>query len=222
MDLFINVPVGLLGMWAVARFVPPLRQPDPGPFDTKGFALAVLAITALMGAARRWASAWCRGPCKVGHHGLALGALAAYVRHALRTPRPVLDLRLLRVDTFRRQHDGRRPRPHGPGRDAVPAAASVPGGPGLEPLEAGLVTIGTGWGLRVQAGGARAHPARGLPPDAHRLQPAHRRADGRARLLPGRRRPSRSSSCTLMFSGFMRSMQFTATNTVASRTSPER
>jgi hypothetical protein len=67
-------------------------------FDARGFTIAGIAIAALILAAetRELAPAWARWTLA------AVGALAfaAYVRHALRTPDPVLDLRLFRHVTL--------------------------------------------------------------------------------------------------------------------------
>ncbi len=48
---YINLPVGLLGMWAVWSFVAKRREPHPGPFDTIGFVLAAVAMSTTMGLA---------------------------------------------------------------------------------------------------------------------------------------------------------------------------
>ena len=45
---FINIPIGLIGMAAVVKFVPRITLPHPGRFDWSGFALAATAITGVV------------------------------------------------------------------------------------------------------------------------------------------------------------------------------
>ncbi|MCY1046764.1 DHA2 family efflux MFS transporter permease subunit [Corallococcus sp. bb12-1] len=212
---FINVPVGLLGMWAVARFVPVLKQPDPGPFDKKGFALAVVAITTLMGAAETAGIGLVPWPAQLGIALVAVGALAAYVRHALRTPRPVLNLRLLQVPTFRASMLGGALVRMGLGATPFLLPLLFQVGLGWGPLEAGLVTIGTSMGafackpvapvLIRRVGFRKTLIISNLLTAALTAVPAFFRMSTPIPFIIG----------TLICSGFMRSLQFTATNTVA-------
>ncbi|NTX58720.1 MFS transporter, partial [Myxococcus sp. CA039A] len=98
---FINVPVGLLGMLAVSRYVPELPQPHPGPFDWKGYAIAAVAIILTIGAAETLGVGLVPVHIQMGMALVAVGAIALYVAHALRMKKPVLDLRLLKLSTFR-------------------------------------------------------------------------------------------------------------------------
>lgn len=97
----INVPLGLVGVLLARRLVPDLRAETPGRLDVRGFALVAVGVAALvvgleaLGAQRPgWA---------VVAVGLGTSAvvLALAVRHLLRTPRPLVDLRVLRIATYR-------------------------------------------------------------------------------------------------------------------------
>jgi EmrB/QacA subfamily drug resistance transporter len=212
---FINVPVGLLGMWAVARFVPPLRQPDPGPFDTRGFTLSVVAITALMGAAETVGIGLVPGGVQAVTVLVAVAALGAYVWHALRAPRPVLNVRLFRVPTFRASMVGGALVRIGLGATPFLLPLLFQVGLGWGPLEAGLVTIGTGMGafackpvapaLIRRVGFRQTLIAANLLTAVLTAVPAFFRAGTPIPLIIG----------ILVGSGFMRSLQFTATNTMA-------
>ncbi|MGD9508531.1 MAG: MFS transporter [Geminicoccaceae bacterium] len=98
---WINVPIAILGLALVTMFIPARAEPRPPPFDWQGFGLTACGLVGLMfgfetlgrDVVPGWASALLLGagvPC-----------LGLYVRHALATAHPVLDLGLLRVRTFR-------------------------------------------------------------------------------------------------------------------------
>jgi EmrB/QacA subfamily drug resistance transporter len=99
----LNVPLGLVGVLLARRLVPDLRMADSDPpaLDVRGFALTAVGVAALvvglegLGAEQpHWAGAGA---------GLAVAAagLALAVRHLLRSPRPLVDLRVLRIATYR-------------------------------------------------------------------------------------------------------------------------
>lgn len=96
----VNIPVGLLGVLLVLRFVPADARERYAPLDLIGFILSGFALATLI-----------HGLSLAGHPdaraidfgayilvGIALGAVA--VRHAMRHPTPMLDLRAIRVPTF--------------------------------------------------------------------------------------------------------------------------
>jgi len=98
---YINVPIGMLGFWLVRRFIPEIRQHvRPSRFDLRGFALCGSSLGCLLfgfemiGQDADLGYALCL---------LALGAVAGlgYLWHAKRRTDPVLDLSLLRIDSFR-------------------------------------------------------------------------------------------------------------------------
>jgi EmrB/QacA subfamily drug resistance transporter len=98
---FINIPIGILGIALAAMYVPNIREEDTPPLDVAGFLLSGIGLALLM-----------LGLASGGRHlipeAVSLGCViigsvcvAAYVRHAKRTPHPVLRLDLLKVPTFR-------------------------------------------------------------------------------------------------------------------------
>ncbi|MFP2927448.1 DHA2 family efflux MFS transporter permease subunit [Pyxidicoccus sp. 3LG] len=212
---FINVPVGILGMLAVARFVPPLHQPDPGPFDTWGFVLAAIAITTLIGAAETLGIGLVPWPLQLGLTFVALSTLAAYVWHALRAERPVLNLRLLRIDTFRASLMGGTLVRMGLGATPFLLPLLFQLALGWTPVEAGLVTIGSGLGalscksvapvILRRVGFRKTLIFANLASAVLTALPAFFRHGTPIPLIVG----------VLVVSGFMRSLQFTATNAVA-------
>jgi EmrB/QacA subfamily drug resistance transporter len=97
---WINVPVGMLGLILVWRFIPEVEGGDPGPLDARGLlfwggALALL-MAGLETAGRGIAPAWF--PPAALLLGLLLGWRAA--RHSRAAARPAVDLSLLRIPSF--------------------------------------------------------------------------------------------------------------------------
>ena len=212
---FINIPVCLLGIAAVLAFVPRLRQPDPGRFDRKGFVLSALAVSALVVLAET-AGVGLLPP--VLQAALAVVTVAvgwAFVRHALRTEKPVLDLRLLGQRTFRASLLGGALVRLGIGATPFLLPLLLQVGLGWSPLRAGLVTIFTAAG---------AITAKFL------VQPIIRRFGFRTVLIGSALLVAVASALPGLFSattpvplmiaamaigGLVRSTQFTSANTVA-------
>ena len=97
---YINIPVGVLGAWAVTRYVPKLRQPDPGRFDAGGFVLSAMVISGVVVVSEiggvNLVPVWVPVVMAV----VTAAAAVAYWVHARRTERPAVDLRLFRHPTF--------------------------------------------------------------------------------------------------------------------------
>ncbi len=212
---YINLPVGIAGICAVAAFVPRVVEPDPGRFDAVGFllvagsicAIAFVADTAGLGVAPLWSEA-------VGASVAALAAVA-FVRHALRVERPIMDLRLLKIPTFASSMVGGSLVRLGLGASPLLTPLMFQVALGWSPGKAGLVTI-------AQAAGAMA-----LKPVA---QPIIRRLGFRTVLLGSAIAVAVLSACPggfradtpivamvviLAIGGFVRSLQFTSANAIA-------
>jgi EmrB/QacA subfamily drug resistance transporter len=98
---WINVPIGVLGIVLVSLFIPNVREERPPPLDLRGFLISSVGLLGLVAGFESIG----RGLIAPGFTLLLLLAgglaLALYVRHARRTPHPVIDLALLEVPTFR-------------------------------------------------------------------------------------------------------------------------
>lgn len=95
----LNVPVGIVGVLLVMRFIPRLEE-SRRPFDARGFALLAAASASLLSGLDLMstsAGSWGFGGA-LAAGGIILGALA--VRHLRRHPHPVLSLRAARLPTF--------------------------------------------------------------------------------------------------------------------------
>ena len=98
---YINVPIGLAGIVFASLFIEETREPAPGHFDFLGLALCGTALACLTFGIEIVSS-------DVGSHLASAALLAAcvfgaglYVLHARRHPRPLLDVGLMRIATFR-------------------------------------------------------------------------------------------------------------------------
>jgi EmrB/QacA subfamily drug resistance transporter len=98
---YINVPIGIAGIILVTVFIDEMKEPTRTKFDLRGLVLAGTALSCLMfgievasrGVGTHWAVVALLAA------GVASGAL--YAVHARHHPRPMLDFRLLRIETFR-------------------------------------------------------------------------------------------------------------------------
>ncbi len=98
---YINVPIGVVGIILVTRYIEQMREPARSPFDIVGLVLAGTALASLMFGIEVAS----RG---VGSHLITGGLLGAgviaaglYALHARRHPQPMLDFRLMHITTFR-------------------------------------------------------------------------------------------------------------------------
>ncbi|MDR3513644.1 MAG: MFS transporter, partial [Caulobacteraceae bacterium] len=97
---YLNLPVGVLGVVLVTKFIGQVRgERRPRP-DLTGFVLSGLSLGGLLfGFEMTSRTGELRTALALIVMGLAAGAL--YVRHARRTSDPILDLSLMQVPTFR-------------------------------------------------------------------------------------------------------------------------
>jgi EmrB/QacA subfamily drug resistance transporter len=97
----INVPLGLAGLVVARRLVPDVRGPAVDGLDWRGFGLTAVGVAALVVGIEAIGSS--RPDYTVAAVALAVAgvALTAAVLYLLRVPRPLLDLRILRIATYR-------------------------------------------------------------------------------------------------------------------------
>jgi EmrB/QacA subfamily drug resistance transporter len=97
----INVPLGLAALVLARRLVPDVRADDAGPLDRRGFLLAAAGIAALVVGMESVAARRPDWPAAIGELVVAAALVTATVGYLLRTGRPLLDLRILGVRTYR-------------------------------------------------------------------------------------------------------------------------
>jgi EmrB/QacA subfamily drug resistance transporter len=136
----INLPMGALGIALASRFIPDLREEAP-PLDWIGFLLAGLGLSTAM-----------FGFSTLGRHLIPFGiaavtlaggllALGAYVWHAHRTPKPLLDLGLFRLPSYRAGVLGGSLFRIGIGATPFLLPLMLQLGFGLSPVHSGLLTF---------------------------------------------------------------------------------
>jgi EmrB/QacA subfamily drug resistance transporter len=98
---YVNVPIGIIAVTAALRILPSVKPKPVERLDYLGLALMATGLPLLtyglaeIGATGNFGSAKVIIPCLAG-----LALIAAFAMHALRVPRPLLDLRLYRRPTF--------------------------------------------------------------------------------------------------------------------------
>ena len=136
----INVPISLLGIYLVIRYIPDIREEDLPPLDIGGFfllalglALTMLGLSALGGHLL---------PPIVTGFSIAIGAafLFGYWRHARSAKSPVIDLAVLQYPTFRAAVVGGTLFRIGAGATPFLLPLLFQLGFGLDPLHSGLLT----------------------------------------------------------------------------------
>ena len=211
----INIPIGILGFVLVTLFIEDVREPPRGRFDLRGLLLTGIALVGLMfgfetlgrGVVPLWAT----------EAMLTAGGVAVflYFMHARRHEAPVLDFTLLRLPCFGVAFGAMMLFRTGIGAIPFLLPMMLQVGFGKEAVESGLITFASSAGALV-------------------MKPVTQRAlrlfgfrdtliwnglfSGIMLSLCAAFRPTWPAAAiylTLLIGGFMRSLQFTAYNTLA-------
>jgi EmrB/QacA subfamily drug resistance transporter len=143
----VNIPFGLLGIWLARRFIADLREESPRvKFDLKGFALLALGLSLSLGALETVGKGIVPPVLQASCAAAGLALLAGYVLHALRREEPLIDLRILRFETFRAVIVGGMPLRIAIGASPFLLPLMLQLGFGLSPLASGLITVATAIG----------------------------------------------------------------------------
>ncbi|MBV9237263.1 MAG: MFS transporter, partial [Xanthobacteraceae bacterium] len=142
----INIPIGLLGIALATQFIPDMRGDERVPFDFVGFALAGIGIGGLaFGLTTAGVNYF---PTSVVAALVTVGTIStiAYVRHSNRTPAPLLDLSLFKLQTFRASVLGGFVFRIGVGALPFLLPLLLQLGFNMTPFESGLITFSTALG----------------------------------------------------------------------------
>jgi EmrB/QacA subfamily drug resistance transporter len=151
---WINVPVAVLGIVLITRYIPDVREEAPDGFDLTGFLLVGPGLAMFLTGATLAGLGLVPGGLVAGLSVIGAGLLGLYVVHALRDPAPLLDLKLLHIPTFRAGLIGGFLFRIGIGAAPFLIPLMLQYGFGLTPFQSGLMTFATGFGamfMKTQA-----------------------------------------------------------------------
>jgi EmrB/QacA subfamily drug resistance transporter len=98
---FVNLPIGLLGLYLVHRHLPDYREEHSHPLDIAGLILFGCGIALLSYVLEVFGEHTLSGRAKLGLLAISIASLTAYGLRATRTEFPLLRLSLFRIRTFR-------------------------------------------------------------------------------------------------------------------------
>ncbi|SFV36754.1 MFS transporter [Hyphomicrobium facile] len=151
---WINIPVALLGLVLITRFIPDVREKTSATFDLRGFLLIGPGLSLFL------TGVTLMGLGIVGPETVflitAAGAvlLGGYAWHALRVTAPIIDFRLLAIPTFRAGVAGGFLFRTGLGAGPFLLPLLFQSGFGMTAFQSGLMTFATGVGaifMKTQA-----------------------------------------------------------------------
>ncbi len=98
---FVNIPIGLLGLYMVYRHLPDYRETRNHPLDIVGLVLFGSGVSLLSYVLEVFGETSLSGREMLGLLAVSAALLGAYGLHSVRIPHPLLRLRLLRIRSFR-------------------------------------------------------------------------------------------------------------------------
>ena len=211
----INVPIGLIGIVLATRYIEDVRMENLERFDLAGMVLAGLGVAGLAFGLSVVGLGLVPLPIVAGL--LATGAIfmTAYVMHARRTPSPVLDFSLIRIPTFRANVVSGSLFRLGIGALAFLLPLMLQLGFNYTPLQSGLVTFTAAVGaFTMKTFAARIIRRFGF----RRILIVNALISSAFTAACGfftPHTPFGAMIAVLLIGGFFRSLQFTATNTIA-------
>jgi EmrB/QacA subfamily drug resistance transporter len=98
---FVNIPLALVGLWMIRRYMPDFRDPDVAPLDRSGFVFFGAGVALLSYVLEVFGEHQHETPLIATLALAAVSLLGLYAWHERRTARPLIELALFRVRTFR-------------------------------------------------------------------------------------------------------------------------
>jgi EmrB/QacA subfamily drug resistance transporter len=211
----INVPMGLIGILLVTRFIENLKAEALERFDLPGMVLSGIAIAGItfgLSIAGLDIAPW---PLVVVIVLCGVISLAVYLRYAKRAPAPVLDFRLLRLPTFRASLIGGFLFRIGVGAMPFLLPLLLQVGFHLTPFQSGMITFTSTMGALIVKAAAPALLRR----FGFRTMLIANAILGGASIAAcaafTERTPFAIIIAVLLIGGFFRSLQFTSVNALA-------
>lgn len=211
---WLNLPVGIVGIILVSRFIADVREEAPHRFDPAGFVLSGAALGCLL-FGFEMASRPNRGRLAVILVAVGVVAGAFYLRHARRVAHPILDVSLMRIPSFRLSVIGGSLARITQGAQPFLLPLMMQLGFGMSAAHSGMMTVATAIGSFGMKGLAR-RILRGFGFRSSLM--AMGVLGSAAYAICGLFRPGwpmPAIFAVLAVSGFLMSFQFTAYNTIA-------
>lgn len=151
---WINIPVALIGIVLITRFIPDVREDGERGFDLKGFLLIGPGLSMFLTGATLMGVGLVSRDTVLAITVIGAVLLAAYVWHALHDDDPLIDLKLLSIPTFRAGVLGGFFFRTGLGASPFLLPLLFQNGFGMTAFQSGLLTFATGVGamfMKTQA-----------------------------------------------------------------------
>jgi EmrB/QacA subfamily drug resistance transporter len=97
---WINIPVGILGVILATRYIANIREEDVPPLDIKGFILSGFGLAGLAFGITTIGQGLFPTPVVLSLLAIGIVGCWLYVLHARKATAPLIDLSLLKIDTF--------------------------------------------------------------------------------------------------------------------------
>ncbi len=212
---FINIPIGLIGVAAVTLFIQDFREAPRGAFDLRGLALMGVALVCVMFGLETVARRLVSPELTAGMIAAGLAVAFVYYLHARRIAAPLLDFTLMKLPCFGLSFTAMMLFRTGIGAIPFLLPMMLQVGFGDAAVESGLVTFASSAGALVMK-----------PAAQHALRLFGFRdtlvwngvLSGIMLMLCALFRPTWPAAAiyvVLLVGGFLRSLQFTAYNTLA-------
>jgi EmrB/QacA subfamily drug resistance transporter len=98
---WMNLPIGILGLVLATIYMPEAKEANVAPLDIKGFVLSAIGLSCTVMAFTVAGHDYLNWQETTALLLIGVAFVLAYVRHAARVTNPILDLKLLRVETLR-------------------------------------------------------------------------------------------------------------------------
>ena len=138
---WINIPVGILGLILATLYIPDVRGEERVDFDRLGFVLSGVGLALFVTGTTTLGLGLLPLPLVLAFLVGGAALLVGYVIHGQRIPNPILDLTLLRIQTFRHSIAGAMLFRIGMGATPFLLPLLLQIGFGMTPFQSGLITF---------------------------------------------------------------------------------
>ena len=219
---FINIPIGVLGIWLTNKHIANVHEAHPGRLDWFGFVLSAAGASLFMLGASLVGGELVSNSLSLGMCVAGAALLLVYWLYASRVELPVLDLRLLRIPSFHASVLGGSLFRIGLGAVPFLLPLALQEGLGMTAFVSGSITCASAFGaFFMKAAASRVLERFGF----RQVLMVNAGLAGLAiavygLFFPGM--PHWAIWCIVLFGGFFPSLQFTSLNTLAYADIPAR